>query len=246
MNLAVDIGNTSVKAAVFDAGLDAAVHAVRIHDDAANILRGLCLRYGVTRAAVCSTARDDRSIADTLREAVGYVLDFRSGCPVPIGCDYATPETLGADRIAAAVGADALYGGNMLIVDFGTAVTFDLVSGGVFRGGNISLGVQTRFRALHDYTARLPLATADAASARSMGVSTVEAIANGVLDGMTYEVEGYIASLSEKYDDLSVIFTGGDAKLFEKRIKNAIFANRDLVLFGLNRILEYNCGREHV
>jgi len=245
MNLAVDIGNTSVKAAVFDAGSNA-VQTVSIQADAENILRGLCSRYGVGRAIVCSTARDDRSIADALRAAVGYVLDFRSGCPVPIGNDYATPETLGADRIAAAVGADALYGGDMLIVDFGTAVTFDLVSGGVFRGGNISPGVQTRFRALHDYTARLPLATPDAASAGRMGASTVEAIANGVLDGVTYEVEGYIASLREKYADLSVIFTGGDAKLFEKRIKNAIFANRDLVLFGLNCILEYDCGREHV
>lgn len=245
MNLAVDIGNTSVKAAVFDAGSNA-VQTVRIQADAENILRGLCSRYGVGRAIVCSTACDDRSIADALRADVGYVLDFRSGCPVPIGNDYATPETLGADRIAAAVGADALYGGDMLIVDFGTAVTFDLVSGGVFRGGNISPGVQTRFRALHDYTARLPLATPDAASAGRMGASTVEAIANGVLDGVTYEVEGYIASLREKYADLSVIFTGGDAKLFEKRIKNAIFANRDLVLFGLNRILEYDCGREHV
>ena len=133
---------------------------------------------------------------------------------------------------------------NLLIVDFGTAITIDQVSAdGVFRGGNISPGVQMRFRALHDYTAALPLCES-CEDQTLLGRSTVEAIRQGVMNGIAFEIEGYIARLFPEIDALSIIFTGGDAKFFVKRIKNTIFAHCDLVFLGLNRILEYNASEE--
>ncbi len=198
----------------------------------------------VGRAVVGSTRGDAAAVADTLR---GWGIDtllFTPDTPVPLGSDYLTPETLGRDRLAAAVGADTLYPGRtVLIVDFGTAVTFDVVSGSRFRGGFISPGLRTRFRALHDYTASLPsLDPAD--GPLPLGRTTEESIQQGVELGLLYEIEGHIARMRRKFDDLLVIFTGGDAKRFVKRIKNTIFADRDLVFVGLNRILEYHVQTE--
>ena len=151
------------------------------------------------------------------------------------------------EDLAAAVGATVLYPGrNVLIVDFGTAVTIDLVTAdNTFRGGCISPGMKTRFRALHDYTACLPLC-GPTESGELQGLTTEEAIRLGVMNSLTFEIEGYMARMEKKIDDLCVIFTGGDAKYFAKRIKNTIFANCNLVFCGLDRILEYNASEEHL
>ena len=204
-------------------------------------LRDLRVRYPqVQRAIVASTAASTSDVASMLRDCGIEVLEMTSLTPVPIGNDYLTPETLGVDRLAAAVGAVEVLGHrDCLIVDFGTAITIDLVEGGVFRGGNISPGVRTRFRALHDYTSRLPECEATD-EILSLGRTTRQAIEQGVMEGITHEIEGYIRAFSLKNDKLTLIFTGGDANFFVKRIKNAIFAKCDIVLCGLNRILEYN------
>ncbi len=125
----------------------------------------------------------------------------------------------------------------------GTAITIDLVEGGVYRGGNISPGMNMRFRALHDYTARLPLESATD-EIMTLGNTTSTAVGQGVMQGIVNEIEGYIESFSKKNREISTIFTGGDAKRFVKRIKNAIFADCELVVCGLNRILDYNANKE--
>lgn len=205
------------------------------------VLRDLMACYPmVQRAIVASTAVSTVEVADLLRKCGMEVLEMTSLTPVPIGNDYLSPATLGVDRLAAAVGAvDVLGYRDCLIVDFGTAITIDLVENGVFRGGNISPGVRTRFRALHDYTSRLPQCEATD-EILLLGRTTQQAIEQGVMEGITHEIEGYIRVFSLKNDKLTLIFTGGDANFFVKRIKNAIFAKCDLVLCGLNRILEYN------
>ena len=205
------------------------------------VLRDLMARYPmVQRAIVASTAVSTVEVADLLCKCGMEVLEMTSLTPVPIGNDYLSPATLGVDRLAAAVGAvDVLGYKDCLIVDFGTAITIDLVENGVFRGGNISPGVRTRFRALHDYTSRLPQCEATD-EILLLGRTTQQAIEQGVMEGITHEIEGYIRAFSLKNDKLTLIFTGGDANFFVKRIKNAIFAKCDLVLCGLNRILEYN------
>lgn len=239
MNLVVDIGNSRVKAAVVEGD---EVLSIRTFEsvESADVGSLLAVYPSVRRCIVASTGADAGALIGRLRARGLYVLEMTPLTPVPVGNDYRTPSTLGTDRLAAAVGAVECYGcRDCLIVDLGTAVTIDLVTDGVFRGGNISPGVRMRFRALHDYTARLPECSAAEAGV-GLGLSTEEAIVQGVMQGIMYEIEGYIASLANKNVNLSVIFTGGDAKYFVKRIKNAIFANCELVICGLNRILEYN------
>ncbi len=201
--------------------------------------------YPVQGAIVCSTRGELPELLALLRARVGRVVDFSGRSRVPVANDYRTPETLGGDRLAAAVGATVCYPGrNVLIVDFGTAVTVDLVTADrTYRGGCISPGVEMRFRALHDYTACLPRCRASEVE-QLVGRTTEEAVVHGVMNALAFEIEGYIARMSAEWGDLCVIFTGGDAKYFAKRIKNTIFANCNLVFCGLERILEYDASEE--
>ena len=241
----MDIGNSLVKAALFEQGR---LVAQRSAEQAGPLFfEELLQGRRAARAIVSSTRGAVPEVVELVRARAGRVLEFTPQTPVPIGNAYLTPETLGRDRLAAAVGAAACWPGrNVLIVDFGTAVTIDLVTAdGTFRGGCISPGLRMRFRALHDYTARLPLCSASE-SEELVGRTTEEALQLGVMNAMTFEIEGYMSRLGEKIDDLCVIFTGGDAKYFAKRIKNTIFANCNLVFCGLDRILEYNASEEHL
>lgn len=241
----MDIGNSLVKLAAFDGGRLIAQTSTRYLQP--SVFEEILPGRRAERAIVESTRGDADEILSQVREHADYVLEFTPQTPVPIANAYRTPETLGRDRLAAAVGATVLYPGrNVLIVDFGTAVTIDLVTAdATFRGGCISPGMRTRFRALHDYTAKLPLCSATE-SEELQGLSTEEAIRLGVMNSLTFEIEGYMSRMREKIDDLCVIFTGGDAKYFAKRIKNTIFANCNLVFCGLDRILEYNASEEHL
>ncbi|WP_288290054.1 type III pantothenate kinase [uncultured Alistipes sp.] len=245
MNLVVDIGNTLLKLAVFDGGRLVAQQCVgELREET---FAGLLGGARAARAVVASTRGEAPAIVEAVRRHTDYLLEFTPATPVPIGNAYLTPATLGRDRLAAAVGAATLYPGrNALIVDFGTAVTLDFVSAdGVFRGGCISPGMAMRFRALHEYTAALPLCDATD-SAELLGRTTDEAVRLGVMNSLAFEIEGYIARMQGEIADLCVIFTGGDTNFFAKRIKNTIFANCNLVFWGLNRILEYNASEEHL
>ena len=245
MNLVVDIGNTLLKLAVFDGGRLVAQQCVgELREET---FAGLLGGARAARAVVASTRGEAPAIVEAVRRHTDYLLEFTPATPVPIGNAYLTPATLGRDRLAAAVGAATLNPGrNALIVDFGTAVTLDFVSAdGVFRGGCISPGMAMRFRALHEYTAALPLCDATD-SAELLGRTTDEAVRLGVMNSLAFEIEGYIARMQGEIEDLCVIFTGGDTNFFAKRIKNTIFANCNLVFWGLNRILEYNASEEHL
>ena len=276
MNLIVDIGNTRVKLAVMRQGECLAEHCAEQLSPAS--VDELADAWPLRRAIVSSTRGGTAEAAALLRQRVPFVVEFGPATPVPVRSDYLTPETLGRDRLAAAVGATVLWPGrNVLIVDCGTAVTIDLVTAdGTFRGGCISPGLQSRFRALHDYTAALPLCSPDEAEEDSgadvcasaersectaaaepaggvggtasalLGRSTRQALVRGVTNSLVFEIEGYIARMQGKIDGLCVIFTGGDAKYLSKRIKNTIFANRNPVLCGLDRILEFNVSEEYL
>jgi type III pantothenate kinase len=244
MNLIIDIGNTRVKGAVFR--FRELVERFDCERVTSEWLEAILKRYPeISRAIVSSTRNDMADVVAMLDSRVGYVVGFEPGItPVPIANDYHTPLTLGADRLAAAVGAAMLYPeSDLLIVDFGTAITIDFVEGGSFRGGNISPGVTTRFRALADYTAKLPLCSPTEA-VLDYGRTTYEAIEQGVMRGVEHEIRGYVELFLKKNAKKSIIFTGGDAKYFAKQIKNAIFADCEPVFFGLNAILEYNAEKQ--
>jgi type III pantothenate kinase len=242
-NLIIDIGNSRAKAAVICGGKLCGEY-VAVECSAAWLDEMLSLHSDVCQAIVSSTGVDTAWICEWLEARLDYVVAFSPATtPMPIGNDYLTPETLGADRIAAAVGAMQLYpSSDIMIVDFGTAITIDYVVDGSFKGGNISPGMTTRFRALSDYTARLPLCSVTD-DVLAYGRTTRETIEQGVMQGITHEIEGYIAAFSQKKEKNYTIFTGGDAKYFAKRIKNAIFADCEPVIYGLNTILDYNATR---
>ncbi len=246
MNLAIDIGNTFAKLAVIDNGQ--VVDFLRTGMLDAGFLEELfAANPDIDAAIISSSRRRDEALEELLRARTKRFIRFDHTVPVPLRNAYDTPETLGPDRLAAAVGANAIYPDrNILIVDLGTAMTIDFVSEeNEFRCGNISPGAGMRFRALHQFTGKLPLLSlSDDDCVPPMGVDSAGAIRAGVVQGIVYEIEGYIRDLSAKYSDLHIIFTGGDGNFFAKRFKNAIFATYDLVAYGLNRILEYNAEQK--
>lgn len=241
MNLAIDIGNTLAKLAVIDDGQVVDFQKTE-KIDGAFVERILEENPEIEAAIIVSTGEYETAWEQMLEKRMKRFIRFGAETPIPIENGYATPQTLGLDRLAAAVAANALYpNSNVLIVDFGTAITVDFVSAeGRFLGGNISPGAATRFRALHHFTKRLPLCELDEESVRLLGNSTRTAIESGVVNGIVYEIEGYIRDLQQRYNNLRIIFTGGESDFFAKRLKNTIFATYDLVAYGLNRILEYN------
>ncbi len=241
MNLAIDIGNSLTKVALFDG--EQIVETVRIDRVSVEFLEELMERTPVrpTKAVLASVADVPEGVEQWLEEQMEQYLRVTYRTRIPLKNLYATPKTLGVDRLAAAVAASTIYpGSNILVVDLGTAITIDIVNAaGEFLGGNITLGAAGRFRALHQFTAKLPLLDKPEEVA-SFGNDTTTAIQSGVVTGIVYELESYIATAMARYSDLKIIFTGGDANYFAKRLKNAIFATGDLVVFGLNTILEYN------
>ena len=243
MYLIVDIGNSRAKLVIVE-GVEV-VYATTTETISADIVERLVAQYGdITHAIISTTRGDGEAVQMMLRGYVESVLLFNPAVtPVPIANAYHTPHTLGADRLAAAVGAWSEHpASDIMIVDFGTAITIDYVVNGAFVGGNISPGVTTRFRALADYTACLPLCE-PTNEVLEYGRTTREAIEQGVMRGVEHEIRGYIEAFSKENDEKCIIFTGGDAKYFVKRIKNTIFADCEPVIRGLTTILEYNAKR---
>ena len=243
MNLIIDIGNSRAKVVVMDG--DTLVKEYVTDTFSTSLFEEIMASYPtISRAIVASTRGDEEQTRQIVAERLSKVVIFKPATtPIPLDNHYHTPETLGADRLAAAVGAQALYPNcDIMIIDFGTAITIDFVEGGAFKGGNISPGVTTRFRALADYTARLPRCYATD-EVIEFGRTTKEAIEQGVMRGVEHEIRGYAEAFMQKNGEKFIIFTGGDAKYFAKRIKNAIFADCEPVIFGLNRILNYNAER---
>ena len=202
-------------------------------------------RYPLENGIMSSVAKSDKDWADGLRTRLKYFLVTDNQVRLPIDIRYRTPETLGSDRIAAAVGANWLRPDrNLLVIDAGTAITYEIVEApGVYAGGNISPGMITRFRALHHFTEKLPLVDEEE-QIPLVGTTTETAIQAGVVNGIVYEMDGYIDTIRKKYLDIFVFLTGGHAFYFERRLRNSTCVAMNLVLDGLNRILEYNVEKQ--
>ena len=228
-NLLIDIGNGSVKAA-FVTGLK--IGEIFTHKGDASLEFILSLLKGKKPDYI--TISNVRKLSPLFFEEVGKrcrrLIVIGENVDIPLENGYNTPERLGPDRLMAAFAASRLFPDrNCMIFDFGTALTIDFVTSGKrFSGGNISPGLESRFRALHDYTQRLPLLE-KTEYITGMGRDTEEAIRNGVILGLIFEVESYISG----HPGHIVIFTGGDANYFAVRLKNSIFVVLNLVLIGL-------------
>ncbi len=242
VNLIIDIGNTVAKIAAFDGKTLVEV----LYDSNCTLehLPRFCERYSFEKAIVATVIDVDGQVHECLDKLSFPVLWLDEKTLLPVENLYDTPHTLGYDRIAAVVGANEQYPGrDILVVDAGTCITYEFIDAAArYHGGNISPGMQMRFKALHQFTARLPLVSAEGALL-PMGKDTDTAIRAGVLRGIEYEIAGYIKAMKYKYPELLVFLTGGDDFSFDTNLKNIIFADRFLVLKGLNRILNYNNGK---
>ena len=238
MNLILDIGNTSTKVAIFD-GREKVI-SLRTRIFSCEKLEKILGKYSLEKAIVSTVRYTPEFVIDLATHGIPdvHILSYKS--KLPFRNEYETPETLGPDRIAAVAGANLAFPGKkVLIIDAGSAVTFDFLSGKKYKGGNISPGLSMRFRALHKFTGRLPLVSTTQKFC-SPGKNTIEAITAGVTNGLIYEINEYIRTFQEKYVDLKVILTGGDSGYLKDRLNYKVTYMPDIVLDGLNYILEYN------
>ena len=240
MNLVLDFGNTKIKAAVFS-DENKIVEIFTWEEYNKETISRIKAKYLIDSALLCSVVAVSEEIEEDIKAGLSFYLKLDSSTSLPIKNNYSTPKTLGLDRIAAAVGANMLCPNTpLLVIDMGTAITYDFVNASnEFEGGNIAPGVNMRLRAMNVFTNKLPLLEARDEK-KLLGNDTASAMMAGVLRGVEFEIEGYITEIMKKNPNLSVFLTGGDVFFFEKTVKSSIFVVSNLLLMGLNEILRYN------
>ncbi len=237
MNLVIDIGNTCVKAALFK---DNHLIENKTFNDFNVLLADNALLNQAQHAIICSVVDG----LDELYEKLNVVLPihlFTDKTKIPLINLYQSISTLGSDRIAAAVGAYSLYpNNNVLVVDAGTCIKYNFTTANnEYLGGGISPGIHMKFKALNQFTSKLPLIEIDTSFTDLVGINTQQSILSGVLNGSVAEVDGIINQYQQQYANLICLLTGGDGEYLANRLKNSIFAHQNLILIGLNTILEY-------
>lgn len=239
MNLTIDQGNTLTKVGIFKE--NELISVLSFETIEVDDIKNLFSLYPIRNTIFSSVKNPKNELINLLKNSSENFIELNPSTPLPIKNTYKTPDTLGKDRIAAVVGAHYLQPRkNALIIDAGTAVTFDILTvDGIYIGGSISPGIQMRLNALHSFTTKLPLVEWQN-NTETIGTDTASAIWSGVVNGLVFEIDGYIDLHKKNYPNLFTFLTGGDAFFFESKLKNSIFAVENLVLTGLNRILNYN------
>jgi len=238
-NLLIDVGNTLIKTALSDSKGLTDYRNWESSSDLANYVDQLAISI----VFISSVTDKHEDIVALLKKDIAIKI-FSKETPLPIKVHYKTKETLGLDRIAAIMGAYELFPSkNSLVIDIGTCITYDFLDeNGNYHGGGISPGIGIRLKSLHDYTSKLP--NVDISQFENQpavtGDSSVNSILSGVLNGILFEIEGFISAYSGQYEFLNTIITGGDSYRFESTIKAPIFVAPKLILIGLNRILKEN------
>ena len=199
----------------------------------------------LSRAILSTVKPNDEELNRYLSGNFDFFIELDHQTELPIESLYETPDTLGKDRLAAAIGANELFPDqNLLVIDAGTAITYDLVSEkNQFIGGNISPGLEMRFKALNHFTGKLPL-IGYSDEFQPIGRNTTDAIRAGVQNGILYEMAQTIDLFNRNYRNLQIIMTGGDSNFFDKKLNYSIFVHFNLTLIGLNRILEHNAKKK--
>ena len=239
MILAVDIGNTRIKAAVFEGNI--ILESFVFLKSALQIsIQNILEKYKNTTHLVIASVSDVEKQAFTdFKDVVNIHFVSQTDSFPFVNC-YETPLTLGIDRMVLAAGATLQYPHqNRLVIDAGTCVTYDFIDeNDRYLGGAISPGLRLRYEALHNFTARLPLLTLENPK-RLIGNSTFDSIHSGVVNGLAFEIEGYVQEIRDQYANFIIILTGGDSVFLAKRLKNTIFANSNFLLESLNQTFQY-------
>ncbi|MBQ3635307.1 MAG: type III pantothenate kinase [Bacteroidales bacterium] len=243
--LVIDIGNTKSKLAISEDGR--LISEVTLQDHETTVREALRMAHvgEVDGCMVSSVTDGSTKMVKRMRAGGLWTSMLKHEMRLPFQIGYATPQTLGTDRIAAVAGVVASFGlCDALVIDAGTAITYDfLTADGLFLGGAIAPGIGMRFRALHAFTSRLPLCDAGDDTGEIYGTDTRGAIAAGVMTGLRAETATYVAKARERNPQTKVILTGGDCKFFELSPKDTIFVRPNLVLEGLAHIASMNLDR---
>ncbi|MES2851875.1 type III pantothenate kinase [Flavobacterium sp. LS1P3] len=239
MILVIDVGNTRIKAAVFE---DATLFEIfvfskiELQKNIENILKNF---EKITDLVVSSVGDVEKQSFLVYNEVLNvHFLSHED--PFPFQNCYATPKTLGIDRMVLAAGATLQFPNqNRLVIDAGTCVTYDFIDEeNNYLGGAIAPGLRLRYEALHNFTAKLPLLSLESPK-DFIGTSTSESIHSGVVNGFVYEIDGFIDEYKARYSNFIIILTGGDTDFLAKRLKNTIFANSNFLLESLNQTFQY-------
>lgn len=240
MNLIIDVGNTYVKLAVYSKKRLINKRTDKL-ENLLSIVSVLVLKYpSISNGIISSVGKLKKNDLMHIQKNLNLlVLD--ADTKLPFKNNYKTPKTLGVDRIAlVSASVEQFPDHNVLIIDAGTCITYDFITASnTYLGGAISPGIRTRYQSLNNLTADLPLLETKLPK-NIIGRSTAASIHSGVMNGIIMEMDGVIEEYVKNYQDLTVILTGGDAKLLSKRLKSGIFANSNFLLEGLNYILEFN------
>jgi type III pantothenate kinase len=237
MNLIVDLGNSYSKFYVFNN--DNLIDEFKFTIENINLDKIFEKHKNINKAIISSVSSID--IVNEIKKNVKNIIEFNHKTKIPLNNTYESPETLGLDRIALAVGAWHKFKmSNVLVIDLGTAITYDFIdSDNNYLGGNISPGLTTRFKSLNTFTKKLPLVKSNN-NFNFIGKNTESAIISGVQQGIIFEIESYIEKSEQKFNNLKVILTGGDCFFFENKLKKTIFVVPNLIALGLNQILKIN------
>ncbi|PKW28527.1 type III pantothenate kinase [Flavobacterium lindanitolerans] len=239
MLLAIDVGNTRIKGAVFenDSLLGYFIFLKKdFRKNIEKILKDFPKTAFLVVASVGSLDKND--FLDFGEKLKVHFISHEDSFPfVNL---YETPKTLGMDRMVLAAGAVLQFPKqNRLVIDAGTCITYDFVDeNDNYLGGAISPGLRLRYEALHNFTARLPLLELDSPKS-IIGNSTSQSIHSGVVNGAVNEIDGFINDYKQHYSKFTIILTGGDAEFLAKRLKNTIFANSNFLLESLSHLFQY-------
>lgn len=240
MNLVLDIGNTRVKYGVF-LGHELLHHGFWLEHDLLKGFENLMIAHPeIINAIWCQSGSDRPELAQLVHGKL-HVIYMTHESKLTIENHYKTPNTLGLDRLALACAAKLHAPGKAsLVIDCGTCVTYDFIdANGRYYGGAISPGLAMRYKAMHDYTERLPFLTAQPPQTL-YGDSTDSSMHQGAFRGLVHEIEGFIAQYRHFNPNLTTFLTGGDLEILRDHIKNDIFAHSNFLLEGLNQILLIN------
>ena len=238
MNLVLDIGNTNTKLAIFENNkmIDNQIVQVLSLD----YLKKIMLRYpGISNLCFSNTSSPVNYIQDLCVECKVKYLNVSYKDKLPIIIKYKTPDTLGPDRIALAIGASIKYPGNSLVIDLGTCITYDIILENIYLGGQISPGLTMRLSALNHYTHNLPKINFKKPNI-DIGQNTQDSILVGVYEGIISEINSIIEKYKARYSNINIILTGGDKEIFKEKLQNINFIDSYLLMHGLNYIIASN------
>lgn len=238
LNLVIDLGNSSLKVALFDKNL--MISKFIYTNQSLSIISDLFKNNVINNSLISNVSTIDKNILDFLK-INSNLIPINESTDLPFINLYKTKNTLGHDRIALVSAAAIDFPDqNILIIDAGTCITYDFKNTkNEYLGGGISPGIQMRFKSLNSETSNLPLSPINLNN-KLIGDDTDSSINSGVVNGVISEINGIISQYQERFKNIKIILTGGDSNFLLKKIKNTIFADQNFLLKGLNYLLKDN------